>query len=89
MKAEKIAVQLEKMVEKLEAMSHHFEDAENQNNFDANKGDVIALLNDMIEIAREDAENETEEDDDNWFYIWNESESTDVFWDDFDRAKRK
>ena len=38
MKAEKIAVQLEKMVEKLEAMNHHFEGSDNQNNFDANKG---------------------------------------------------
>jgi len=53
---------LEKMVEKLEAMSHHFDDSENQNNFDANKGDVIALLNDMVEIIHSSDE-ETEDNE--------------------------
>jgi len=63
MKAEKLTIQLGKTIEKLEQSTHIFESPESQNEFDASKRDVLALLNDMVELCRDDAEKEREEDD--------------------------
>ena len=61
MKADKITLQLEKMIEKLEGISPSFSKSENQNEFEANKGDVIALLNEMVELAHDDTDEDEEE----------------------------
>ena len=61
MKAEKLAHQLEKMVAKLEGFHRRFQKDEHQTDFDSMRSDVIATLNEMIELAQEDAESEEEE----------------------------
>jgi len=51
MKPDKIIHNLEKIIEKLENISHLFSTGDLQDNFDSNKKDVIELLQDMIETC--------------------------------------
>ena len=62
MKSEKLANTLDKFVEKIEALSLKSSDTEKETDFDSMKADVISLLNEMSELAHDDAENESEEE---------------------------
>lgn len=62
MKYIKAVTQIEKFIEKLNDVTHDFEKPENQTEFDSNKKDVITLLNDMIELAQDDAGGKEEDE---------------------------
>ena len=58
MTSEKLANHLEKLSAKVEGIKHNFQNEEHQASFDTMKTDVIALLEEMSQLAHEDAESE-------------------------------
>ena len=64
MKAEKLAESIEKILERIEKMNYPFSTDEFQEEFDADKRDVVDLLNSMIEVCHmEEAHAEEHKDD--------------------------
>lgn len=63
MKADKLAANLDKMIEKLETYNLQFSKPENQAEFDTMKSDALALLAEMSELVEAEDEEEESHDD--------------------------
>ena len=55
----KLAHSLEKMIAKLEDTKHNFQDDTAQADFDSMKSDVMATLEEMVQLLHDDEESES------------------------------